>query len=111
MARRLAQTLPRRTVIEGSAGAWVLAALRRDQSGLAEGKRTRRGRVAACTRNGKTCGRGRKLTPCAKCCSGFNVTTRSKKKKCACRPDGMDCNTPAQCCAGICSDRICGALS
>ncbi|MCD6030171.1 MAG: hypothetical protein K0S78_2345 [Thermomicrobiales bacterium] len=68
-------------------------------------------RAEACTRSGKKCGKGKKLKPCSKCCTGYNITTRSKKKKCACRPDGMTCTTPSQCCAGICFDRLCGAVS
>jgi hypothetical protein len=64
-----------------------------------------------CTRSGKKCGEGKKLKPCSKCCTGYNITTRSKKKKCACRPDGIRCTQDAQCCAGVCFDRLCGALS
>jgi hypothetical protein len=89
----------------------VLAALRLDPSGFAKGRRSRHVRVEACTRNGKKCGRGRKLQPCSKCCSGFTITTRSKKKKCACRPDGASCTQNTHCCAEVCFDRHCGATS
>src|SRR5688500_17894265 len=114
MARWLARTLPRRTVVEGSTAAGVLSWLGFDESIRGERKRQRKPKAKACLPNGKPCGKGKKgekLTPCSKCCSGNNITTRSKKKKCACRPDGMTCTTPSQCCAGICFDRLCGAVS
>jgi hypothetical protein len=114
MARWLARTLPRRTVVEGSTAAGVLSWLGFDESIRGERKRQRKPKAKACLPNGKPCGKGKKgkkLTPCSKCCSGNNITTRSKKKKCACRPDGMTCTTPSQCCAGICFDGLCGAVS
>jgi hypothetical protein len=64
-----------------------------------------------CTRNGRRCGNGKNLRPCSRCCSGFNITTRSKKKKCACKPDGNRCRRPSECCAGVCDQGVCGALS
>ena len=114
LARRLARTLPRRTVIEESAAAGVLTWLGFDKRVFGERKRKRQSRAKACTPNGKPCGKGKKgkkLPPCSKCCSGFNITSRSKKQKCACRPDGESCTQSAQCCADVCFDRQCGAMS
>ena len=114
MARWLARTLPRRTMVEGSAAAGVLTWLGFDESILGARKRTPKPKVKACLPNGKPCGKGKKgkkLTPCSKCCSGYTITTRSKKKKCACRPDGSNCTRNDQCCALVCIDRHCGAMS
>jgi hypothetical protein len=114
MARRLAWTLPRRAVVEGSAAAGVLTWLGFDESVFGKRKRKRKPKSKACTANGKPCGKGKKgkkLTPCSKCCSGYNITTRSKKMKCACRPDGHGCSTDSQCCASSCDQGVCGALS
>ena len=113
MARRMARTLPRRTVIEGSAGAWLWTLLSRDARVVGKRKRKRKRKTdeKACTSNGKKCGRERNLRSCAKCCSGYAITTRSKKSKCACRPDGERCTRDDQCCALVCFDRQCGATS
>jgi hypothetical protein len=64
-----------------------------------------------CLRNGQRCGKGKNLRPCSRCCSGFNITTRSRKKKCACKPDGNRCRRSSECCAGVCDQDVCGALS
>ena len=133
VTRRLARMLSRRSLVEGSAGVSLAGLFGVAQETLARRKRARnrrqrRGtdrdrilragardiRAEACTPNGKPCGKakkGKKLKSCSLCCSGFNITTRSKKKKCACRPDGQRCTEDAHCCAGICGQRVCGALS
>ncbi len=83
-----------------------------DQQASPHADQSQRGvQAEGCTRSGKKCGKGKKLKPCSNCCTGYNITTRSKKKKCACRPDGIRCTQDAQCCAGVCFDRLCGALS
>ena len=133
VARRLAKMLSRRSMVGGSTGASLVGLIgvaqealgrrrrRRNQRQRRGGNRTRdphtdtrRIRAEACTPNGKPCGKakkGKKVKSCSLCCSGFNITTRSKKKKCACRPDGQRCTEGAHCCAGICDQRVCGALS
>jgi hypothetical protein len=149
--------LSRRSLIGGSFGAAILAALGLGEEGLAKSRRARKshsrkrrgendqnrrheerrqknanrrddrqrgherrhperakddGRDVAsegCLRNGKRCG-GKKFRPCKKCCSGHARVSRRKKRTCACRPDGMTCEKPSQCCARICEQRVCGAF-
>jgi hypothetical protein len=62
----------------------------------------------ACLPNGRRCG-GRRRRPCRRCCTNYAVG--SKRKRCACRPDGHDCSRDSQCCAGVCDQRTCGPLS
>lgn len=117
IVRRLSAALSRRSAVGGALGTAVLAAFGLDRN---DGE-TRRRRISnresgeirrqRCTRNGTVCGSAKNLASCATCCSGFNITTAGKKYKCACKPDGKNCKNNTQCCAGVCDQGVCGALS
>ena len=76
------------------------------------------GRVvaAACIPTGKPCPskkpRGKrhkhKLTlGCDQCCQATFVTAGDGSKRCACKQNGIACETSAYCCSGICSNGAC----
>lgn len=105
MIRQLSRALSRRSLVGGSLGAAVLAA-----AGLSDDAQAKKkGKAEACLPPGQRCGTKKKDEPCRKCCQGYHVVTPSGKKKCACRPDGVDCTNPSQCCTGTCPNGRCGA--
>lgn len=112
MIRRLSRSLPRRSLIGGSFGASVLAAV-----GLGEDAKAKRVTAEACIPTGKKCPaekpRGKqKNLGCDQCCQDYvNTVTNQKGKRvstCACKPNGVTCGNPAHCCSGLCTGGICG---
>ena len=105
MIRRLSRALSRRSLVGGSVGAAVLAA-----AGLTDDARARK-KVKAedCLASGRRCGTRKNDEPCGKCCHRYHIITPKGKKKCACRPDGVECSNPSQCCTGACASGRCQA--
>jgi hypothetical protein len=65
--------------------------------------------AAKCLPNGERCGRRSRTKthsgiPCRFCCTGC-----AKRKRCACRGDGIGCNRPGQCCSGECVQGSCSS--
>jgi len=104
MIRQFARRLSRRSLVGGSLGAAVLAAV-----GLTDDTQAKKVKADRCLPPGRRCGTKKNDEPCRKCCQGHHIVTPSGKKKCACRPDGIDCSNASQCCAGACSNGRCGA--
>src|SRR4051812_5846155 len=116
MTQRLASALSRRSLVGGSVGASVLAAVGLGQTALAKRKRQRIG-TEACISSGKKCPskkprgkKGKKLS-CDQCCEGRSVTvTNSKGKqvqKCGCVQTGSACTTETECCSNFCANGFC----
>jgi hypothetical protein len=62
-----------------------------------------------CLRNGRRCGRrsrtrNRGGIPCRFCCTGY-----ARRKRCACRGEGVACNRPGHCCSGECVQGSCSS--
>ena len=105
MIRQLSRRLSRRSLAGGSLGAAALAAL-----GLADDALARKTVQAEdCLPPGRRCGTKKNDEPCRKCCQRYHIVNDNGKKKCACRPDGVDCSNPSQCCTGACENGLCGA--
>ncbi len=62
-----------------------------------------------CLPDGQRCGRGsgKNGKPCRKCCSRYVLTQANGRKRCGCKPDGVQCSNSSQCCTGICADGTC----
>src|SRR4051794_40455189 len=116
MTQWLAGALSRRSLVGGSAGASVLAAVGLGETALAKRKRQRAG-AEACISSGKKCPskkprgkKGKKLS-CDQCCEGRSVTvTNSKGKrvqKCGCVQIGSACTTESECCSNFCALGFC----
>src|SRR4051794_31321646 len=134
LVRRLSGALSRRTLVGGSLGAAMLAAVGLSDAALAKGHRKRsagkRARsegghqsvhAEACVPSGKQCpakrqrGKNAKKLGCEKCCQGaFETFTNSKGKqvkKCTCKAAGSSCSSADgggfQCCSGVCENGAC----
>ena len=128
MIRKLSATLSRRSLVGGSVGASVLAAV-----GLGEETLAKKHRVTAeaCIPTGKRCpspkprgrkgngkqGKDAKQLSCAECCQRHVITSTNAKgkrvKKCACKPVGLPCtqDTRWQCCTNVCAGDVCAPSS
>ena len=105
MVRQVSRALSRRSLIGGSLGAAVLAAV-----GLADDARAKKKAQAEdCLPPGQRCGTEKNDEPCRKCCHRYHIVNRQGTKKCACRPDSIECSNPSQCCTGVCNSGRCGA--
>ena len=104
MIRRLSRALSRRSLVGGSLGTAVLAAV-----GLADTAEAKKVAADRCIAAGRRCGTKKNDEPCRKCCHRYHVENRKGTKKCACRPVGVDCGNPSQCCTGVCESGRCGA--
>lgn len=110
ITRLLGQLTSRRKGLAGFAvaGLAALEVARLDEGGVAAKPAAER-----CVPNGQRCsqGQGRDGNTCPLCCSRY-VTRKpgAKYRRCTCRPDGMECRNSSQCCNGVCSDRVCGAV-
>lgn len=102
LIRKLSRTLSRRSLVGGSLGASVLAAV-----GLADDAQARKVKAEDCLPPGRRCGTKKNDEPCRKCCQRYHIVNPKGKKKCACRPDGVDCSNPSQCCSGACENGFC----
>jgi hypothetical protein len=112
MIQRLAQRHSRRSLVGGSFGASVLAAL-----GLGEEVLARKDGVSAeaCIPSGKKCparkprGERAKKLGCKQCCQRFSIGGRKWNRKCSCKPVGQPCTTDraSDCCTGICDGSFC----
>jgi hypothetical protein len=100
MIHRLSRLLSRRSLVGGALGAALLAVGR---GGGTQAQIV----VEDCIPAGQRCGTGQKKRQCNRCCFGYHVVNAQGKKKCACRPAGIACDAPAQCCTGICEKRVC----
>ncbi len=65
--------------------------------------------IEGCLRNGRRCGRrsrtrNRGGIPCRFCCTGY-----ARRKRCACRGEGVACNRPGHCCSGECVQGSCSS--
>ena len=97
LARMMASPAPRRTAAAALFASVIPAALGPADDAMA----------ARCLRNGQRCGRRSRTKdergiPCRLCCTGY-----AKRKRCACRGDGIACNRPGQCCSGECVQNRC----
>jgi hypothetical protein len=107
LVRQVSRVLSRRSLIGGSLGAGVLAAV-----GLADDAQARKKAQAEdCLHSGQRCGTEKNDEPCRKCCQRYHIVNRHGTRKCACRPDGIECSNPSQCCTGVCDSGRCGAAS
>jgi hypothetical protein len=118
MVRKLSATLSRRSLVGGSVGAAVLAAV-----GLGDEALARKEQVnsEACTPENRLCGcknkknkKGdrkpkpwQKCRPCSTCCHKYSVEVSKKKRRCACKPHETECGNSTQCCSGVCGNGIC----
>jgi hypothetical protein len=112
MIQRLAQRHSRRSLVGGSFGASVLAAL-----GLGEEVLARKDGVSAeaCIPSGKKCpakkprGKKAKKLGCKQCCQRFSIGGRKGNRKCSCKPVGQPCTADraSDCCTGICDGSFC----
>jgi hypothetical protein len=112
LIQRLAQRRSRRSLVGGSLGASVLAAL-----GLGEEVLARKDGVSAeaCIPSGKKCpakkprGKKAKKLGCKQCCQRFSIGGRKGNRKCSCKPVGQPCTTDraSDCCTGICDGSFC----
>lgn len=110
LVQRLSGALSRRSLVGGSLGASVLAAV---GLGHVEVLAKKRVRAEVCIPSGKKCpskkprGKKKKKLGCDQCCEGFVVTTTNNKgkrvRKCACKPAGQGATTNEawQCCSGL----------
>jgi len=98
MIRRLS----RRSLVGGSLGVSLLAAV-----GLSDAALARNAEAEACIPTGQRCGTKEQDPPCAKCCNRYHIVNANGRKKCACRPAGVGCSNPTQCCTGICQKGTC----
>jgi hypothetical protein len=102
MIRQLSRSLSRRSLVGGSLGASLLAAV-----GLGDAALAKKANAEACVPAGRRCGTKKKDPPCGKCCHRYHIVKRNGKKKCACRPADVGCSNRSQCCTGICENRTC----
>lgn len=122
MVRKLFATLSRRSLVGGSIGASMLAAV-----GLGEEAEAEKVGVEACIQTGKRCpspkprgrrggrrggrrrrrGRRAKQLTCDQCCQR-RVTTNAKGQNiCYCAPEGTQCSQTRECCDGRCIGGTC----
>jgi hypothetical protein len=106
LTRSLAVTDSRRTVVRrliggAAAGALALAGTRR--AGAQVGP-------AVCVPNGARCGPADEGNQrrCADCCSDYTERQPNGQRRCACRPDGLECSRDDQCCDNVCEGGVCG---
>lgn len=97
LARLLVTSAPRRSALAAMLASAIPAAVGPADDAFG----------ARCLRNGQRCGRrsrtkGTSGVPCRSCCTGY-----AKRKRCACRGDGIGCNRPGQCCSGECVQGQC----
>ena len=104
MIRKLSRALSRRSLVGGSLGVAVLSAV-----GLPDDARAKKIKAEDCLPPGQRCGTRRKDPPCRRCCQGYHVRNPNGSKKCACRPNGTECNNSSQCCTGTCTNGLCTA--
>jgi hypothetical protein len=114
--QRLAPSRSRRTLVEGSLAASVLAALGLNQDVFA----TKHGVATdACIPTGRKCParrprgkKGRKLR-CRQCCQGYSIRGRRGTRKCSCKPGGQPCTpfSASDCCTGTCQGGLCASVS
>lgn len=102
-ARTFGALLDRRRGVGGLAAAAAVLAITGCGGGVVPGTTS-----AACTANGRRC--GRKGRSCRSCCSRYSSNTADGKRRCTCRPDRIACLNAAQCCGGECIDGRCGGL-
>lgn len=118
MIQKLSGALSRRSLVGGSVGAAVLAAV-----GLAddeaEAKKKNRGGVGAeaCIPTGKKCpskkprGRTGKRKPkklsCNQCCQRRVTKNANGKNICYCAETGTACTETRECCDGTCQNNVC----
>ena len=113
MIRKLSGSLSRRSLVGGSLGASVLAAI-----GLGEETLAKKVTAEACIPTGKRCpskkprgrtgknGKPKKLS-CNQCCQR-RVTQNAKGQNiCHCAPEGEACTETRECCDGRCIGGVC----
>jgi hypothetical protein len=102
LIRKLSWRLSRRSIVGGSLGASLLAAVGLGDAALAE-----KVKPEACVPSGRRCGTKKNDPPCRKCCHGYHTVNAKGRKRCACRPADVGCSNPSQCCTGICENGTC----
>ena len=116
MIQRLAQRRSRRSLVGGSLGASVLAAVGLDGDIVAKKNDVN---AEACIPTGKKCPakrprgkKGEKLG-CKQCCQRFSIRGRKGKRRCSCKPGGRPCTADraSDCCTGTCQDGFCASVS
>lgn len=121
MIQKLSGSLSRRSLVGGSLGASMLAAVGLGEETLAKSKKNRVG-AEACIPSGKKCPalkpRGRtgknrkpKKLGCDQCCEGRSVTVTNAKgkqvNKCGCFQDFTPCTVETDCCSNVCANNFC----
>jgi hypothetical protein len=102
LSRQVSRSLSRRSLVGGSLGASLLAAVGLGDAALAEKIKTEK-----CVPAGQRCGTKKNDPPCKKCCHRYHIDVSKRKRKCACRPAGIECTNPTQCCTSICENGTC----
>lgn len=117
LAKVVGSTPSRRATLRAGLGSLVALA------GLANAavatKRRTGVKPEACIPTGKACpapkprGRGanhkkRKVLSCKQCCQRHVETDANGTKRCSCRPAGLACEQPFECCSGVCAGGTCG---
>ena len=105
MIRQLSRSLSRRSLVGGSLGASLLAAV-----GLSDAALAKNAEAEACVPAGQRCGTKKKDPPCRKCCNHYHIVRPNGTKTCACRPADVGCSNPSQCCTGICEQGTCRSI-
>ena len=103
MILRVSRSLSRRSLVGGSLGASLLAAVGLGNVASAEKKV----KTENCVPPGRRCGTKKKDPACRKCCQRYHIVNNNGTKKCACRPADVACTSPSQCCSGICNNGTC----
>ena len=121
LVRKLSATLSRRSLVGGSVGASVLAAVGLGEEALGQEVDAEHRRKTHCYPTGRRCGYTKKKKdgtkdrrPCSRCCHHYSVEREDGKRECACIPTTADeeanqtpCKNDTQCCSGNCGNGVC----
>jgi hypothetical protein len=116
LVTKLGRALTRRSLVGGSLGASVLAALGMRTEVSGQQSASRKVRAQECVPQNRLCGcRGKKgkkgkgndhCRPCSECCHNY-FTKVGNHKRCACKPVLTECGNDSQCCSQICRNGVC----
>jgi hypothetical protein len=106
LSRQVSRGLSRRSVVGGSLGASLLAAV-----GLGDAALANKVKMEQCVPAGQRCGTRKNDPPCRRCCHRYHIDVSGRKKRCACRPAGIECSNSTQCCNSNCENGTCRSAS
>ena len=106
LSRQVSRGLSRRSVVGGSLGASLLAAV-----GLGDAALANKVKTEQCVPAGQRCGTRKNDPPCRRCCHRYHIDVSGRKKRCACRPAGIECSNSTQCCNSNCENGTCRSAS